>query len=213
VGGQEHPRAAGAQFVDHLLEDRLGRRIDAGERLVQQVDQPRPDQRPRQDRPLLLPAGELADLGAGVMEHADLPQRPVGPLAQRAADWPPAADAAVGAHQHEVAHGGRQGPVNTVALGHVDDPVARVGAERLAVDDPPLVDRDQPGDRLQQRALAGAVRPHQREHLAGVQRERHVVERQPVAVGHGNMLDLDQWRVGHRNASTILVVFVRIMPM
>ncbi len=59
-------------------------------------------QRPRQKRPLLLPAGELADLPAGQIRQADLRQALAGPLPLLASRPAKPAQPAVGAHQHHV---------------------------------------------------------------------------------------------------------------
>ncbi len=61
---------------------------------------------------------------------------------------------------------------------------ARVEARDLdAALEPAAVEvRDEPGERTQDRRLAGAGRPEQQQHLARLDRQRHVVEREP-AVG------------------------------
>jgi hypothetical protein len=64
---------------------------------------------------------------------------------------------------------------------------------RLAVErELALVDRVDAGQDLHQRRLAGAVLPHQREHLPGLQVEVHVLERLDAREGLADALDVEQ---------------------
>src|SRR5207244_3571401 len=56
---------------------------------------------------------------------------------------------------------------------------------------------DQTGDRPQDRALATATRPEQRDHLAAVDTERDVIDRSFGAIGHAEPVDIEQG-YGHR---------------
>ena len=56
-------------------ERRLGRRVGARERLVEQQQVGLLHERAREQHPLALAAGELADLTAGVLLHPDRGQR------------------------------------------------------------------------------------------------------------------------------------------
>ena len=58
----------------------------------------------------------------------------------------------------------------------------QVGAVHL---DPPRVRVVEPGEQLDERRLAGAVLAHDRDHRAGRQVQRHVVEHRPVGAGIG----------------------------
>ena len=53
---------------------------------------------------------------------------------------------------------------------------------------------DQPGDGVERRRLAGAVRPHQRDDLLRAHLEGHVVDRADRAVADGEGVDLEMWR-------------------
>ena len=66
---------------------------------------------------------------------------------------------------------------------------AQVGVERPAVERDPAGRRDEAGDRAQQRRLAGAVRPAQRQHRAVVERQRESVEHAAAAAGAGEVGD------------------------
>ena len=71
VVDDDHRLAPRAQLAQQVDDRALGGRIDAGERLVHEVELGVLRQRPRQEHALLLPAGELADLPVGVVGHAD----------------------------------------------------------------------------------------------------------------------------------------------
>ena len=64
-----------AQFPQDLDDRLLGDRVHALERLVHQVHRRVLHQCPGEEHPLLLPAGELADLPAGEVGHADPAER------------------------------------------------------------------------------------------------------------------------------------------
>ena len=55
-------------------------------------------------------------------------------------------------------------------------------------------------DDSEQRRLAAAVRPEQREHLSGAHRQAHVVERDAIAVRVADVLDLERRRSGAERA-------------
>src|SRR5690606_36918241 len=59
----------------------------------------------------------------------------------------------------------------------------------------------EPAQRPQHRGLAGAVRPHQRRHLAGTHRRQvHRLEDAAAAVGHAEGIDVERY---HHNASRL----------
>jgi hypothetical protein len=94
---------------------------------------------------------------------------------------------AVGAHLEVLQHAERG--EDLAALGHVGDaaPGAHVGRPaadvRPAVLDPAGGGRHGARDRLEQRRLAGAVRPHEGDELALADVERDVGQRAETAVG------------------------------
>ena len=78
-------------------------------------------------------------------------------------------------------------PVDELGLGDVRD-APRLAARRRAEDLDPAGPRlEQPRHELEQRALAGAVGADDREQAAGLDRDRHVLERDPLAVARGDV--------------------------
>src|SRR3546814_8744389 len=78
----------------------LGGGVDAGERLVHEVQVGFLGQRPGQEHPLLLSAGELADLPAGEVRHADLVETGQRRRAVPPGDRPQPAQHAVRSEEH-----------------------------------------------------------------------------------------------------------------
>ena len=88
----------------------------------------------------------------------------------------------VATHHHDVVDRHREAPVDELRLRHVGDATGLL-AGRVAEDLDAAVPRpQQPGHELEQRALAGAVRPDDRQQRARLDGEVHVLERDPVAV-------------------------------
>ncbi|MFT3853161.1 MAG: hypothetical protein QM733_10545 [Ilumatobacteraceae bacterium] len=113
-----------------------------------------------------LPAGQHAEAVVGPVGEADLAERVHRHLAVGGARPAHPADLAVAAHQHDLQDADRELPVEDVGLRHVGDLAAgalRRGAEHL---DGAGDDRHEAEDRLDQRGLAGPVRPDQRERAA-----------------------------------------------
>src|SRR3546814_18926733 len=79
-------------------------------------------QRPGQEHPLLLSAGELADLPAGEVRHADLVETGQRRRAVPPGDRPQPAQHAVAAHGDDLLDGNREIPVDAAAIRDVADP-------------------------------------------------------------------------------------------
>jgi len=62
--------------------------------------------------------------------------------------------------------------------------------------DAPAVELQDAGDDLEEGALAGAVGPHHGDALAGIDRERHVVQRADAVIAHHEALSRDARRSG-----------------
>jgi hypothetical protein len=76
------------------------------------------------------------------------------------------------------------------------------------------VGRFDPGDELEQRRLAGAIRPDDPDNRAGRYAKRQLVDQQPVAVALGHALELDHLvaeALGHRNE--YLLRFVALLVL
>ena len=75
----------------------------------------------------------------------------------------------------------------------------------LAVDlDRSLVRLKDAGEDLQQRRLAGAVLPEQGMHFAGLDRQRHALERANDAEPLGDARKMQARMIGHRSSSGFL---------
>src|SRR3546814_10356396 len=105
----------------NLQEGALGRGVDAGERLVHEIEPRLLGQRPCQEDPLLLTAGELPDLSSGKVGESDLVEAGHRRLAVPPPDRPAPADGAVAAHQHHVSGRHREVPIDTAAMRHIAD--------------------------------------------------------------------------------------------
>ncbi len=165
----------------------LGGRIDPGHRLVEQIEVRPGGHRLGQEDPTPLSAGQGPDLAAVLTGHVDrregLAHR-VSVLPRRRATDPDQRDPA---HHHDIADGDREAPIDELGLGHVGDPPC--GAAGWC---PEHLDRssdglDEAGDRLEQRALAGAVRADHGEQRTGLDLDVDVVQRDARPVGDGHV--------------------------
>ena len=132
MGSDQRGDALSAQVVEDFQDRLLAGHVEAGQRLVQHQQLGLLGQGTRQEDPLLLTAGQFADLAFGEVGHADLRQRRLdhGPIAPaRPAQQPDLADAP---HHHHIADRDREAPVDAVALGHIAD--ADVPVRTAAVD-------------------------------------------------------------------------------
>ena len=191
-----HPLDVGDQMrgehdADPVLGDGLhqalqefppGERVQAGDRLVEQQQLGPLGDREGQGEPGPLPAGQ----GAGPLPRvqAELPDPALGQLAVPARVEP-------AAHAQMAGHGKPR--VGRGVLGdEADCAQLRRGAGAFAQNrDRARGRREQPGCQLQERGLAGAVRPDQPDHPAGRDREGAVGQRPapPVALAQTACLD------------------------
>ena len=198
VGGRDDRLAPLRLGLEEVHQELLGRRVDPGDRLVEQEQVRLRGERAGEEHPPPLAAGQAADLRPQVALHADLRQgvddRP--PIvATRPADRPEAREAA---HHHDVLDGDRERPVDHARPAGRRPPAGprgRPGAPRIS--SRPDHGCEQPGHQLEERALAGPVGPDDREQAAGLDRDRHVLERDPLAVARGDVAQPDvRVRVG-----------------
>ena len=163
----------GQHFGEPALQLGAGDRVERAERLVEQQKRAVEQHGAQKGGALAHPAGEFAraPLGeAGQAEGLKLRQRP-----------PPRFGARDALHlqpQRDIVEHGAPGE-EQVFLGHVAEPgEALLGAERLAVDqDFAAVGRVEPGDQVEQGALAAAGGPDERDEFAVGDIERDIVER------------------------------------
>jgi hypothetical protein len=80
------------------------------------------------------------------------------------------------------------------------------GQLAVLIQDPPARRRIQEPDQVEDRRLSGAVRPDDREHLATLHLERHIVDRDDAAELDAEVLDLEK---AHRSRSDFMYDFCR----
>jgi hypothetical protein len=173
------PERLGFEEVHQLL---LRRRVDAGDRLVEQVDLGVRGQGPGEEHAPSLATGQPPDLDVALVGHADLLEglRDRRPVSRAGAAKRP--ERRIAAHHDDVRDGHRERPVDHFGLRHVGDPVGLL-PRRIAEDlDPALPWRQQPGHQLEHGALARAVGPHDREQRSGLDRQVDLLERGPMVV-------------------------------
>ncbi len=163
--------------VDQLVDVAGGDRIQAGGRLVEEQHLRVAEQRPRQRDPLAQALGQRAARIAGPVGQVDGPQGAVDALA-RVGDL-----VEVGEALEVLGHA--QAEVEARRLRHDRDPPADLDSvlrrERDSGDSGrPRRRCDQRAERPDGRRLAGAVRPQEPEHLAVVDLEGDVLERDPI---------------------------------
>ena len=168
----------GLQDVHQVL---LGRGVDAGDRLVEEIQLRFRGQGPGEEDPPSLAARQRPDLAVDLGVHPDGLEAPRprdgrgGPVADRP-------DPGVAAHHHDLADGHRELPVDDLGLGHVGHLVSMDAGSRSEDLDRPGPGCQESRDRLEQGALARAVRPDDGQQRAGRDGQVDGLEGQPVAV-------------------------------
>ena len=195
------------RLAQQRQEALVGAGVEAGRRLVQQ---PQPRARRHDPRE----AQELA-LGKGQIDGARMRACPSSPVAASVAStrWRgarPCADAPPGCHSHEprsvtvATFSSTVMCVNSLRSWNVRPMPSRAifqcGRPRMDLPSQSTSPRSGarlPGDQVEQRGLAGAVRADQRGDDAGAQRQRHVVDGLQAAEGLGG--------AGHLQAGSVLL--------
>src|SRR5439155_16448151 len=186
-------------FADaaHECGDRgLVRQVEAVERLVEQQQLRPPDQRLGDQQALLLAAGEFPDRPAGIgggadeLDHLRDAGR-VSPATRATREWDPPAGP-VQSELDEVDAADPRPAVKAVPLGQVADPA--LGDAGL-----PPQDRRRSGgqrqeteDRLDQRRLAGPVRPQHGDEGRLSDRQRDVAPDRTATEAHGRAVERDR---------------------
>ena len=185
--------------LEEVHQELLRRRVDAGHRLVEQEQVGLRRQRAGEEHAPPLAARQAPDLRPQVALHADLGERVVDGAAVVAARPPDRPEAREAAHHHDVLDGDRERPVDVLGLRDVGDAPRLAPGGRPEDLDPARPRGEQPGHQLEQRALAGAVGADDREQAAGLDGDRDVLERGPLAVARGHVAQPDVGvRVGVR---------------
>jgi hypothetical protein len=202
--GHAHAAQDGGELELHLGAQLA---VEGAHGLVEQQQLRRARKAPGQRHALLLATGQLVRAAVAVVGHADEAEQLGHP--GRAPRPVPASLAE--AEAHVLRH--RQVREQRVGLEHqVDRPaVRRLGGDVAAVDaDAPAVGLLEAGQDPQQRRLAAARRPQQREDLAAGQTERHAAQRHHRPEGPGDAVDGDEG--GRRRHRPVLTaVQVRVM--
>jgi hypothetical protein len=118
--------ACGIQVPQHPNDCALGCSVHASEGLVENEKVSTLRQGAGQKHPLLLTAGELADLPLGESRHADLLQAAQRQGSLASAGKPEKANLPVETHHHHVEHGSRKVPVHPRSLRDIGDAVSGV---------------------------------------------------------------------------------------
>ncbi len=109
------------QPLQQRVELMLRRQVEPGRRLVEQQETSLRTERTRQERALLLAAGELADAASGVTRQPDELDRFVDDAPVRTGREPKEPEAARPAHHDHVAHRHRKARIELRTLRHVAD--------------------------------------------------------------------------------------------
>ncbi len=174
-------------------------RVEIRQRLVEQDHRRVVDQRARERHALLLAAGELVRIALAEMAERELRR---APARTRAAVSAPVHLAQLEPVGHVVEHGLVR--PQRIRLEHEPE-IAALGRHvdlRRAVEDHLVADPDrargghlEPRHRAQQRGLAAARRPEERDHLAAIQCHRHALEDRVVrhSAGGGRRRRVRPW--------------------
>src|SRR5256714_11261410 len=200
---REEEDGAGAPVApagDEVRDRPLIAEVEVRERLVAQQDPRIPHERLGDAKPLLLAARQPADRSVGVGLRFDLRERAIDARVRRAigpGDTPPMP---VDPEADEVATAEGKLGIKARVLRHVSDPrVAAAGRAALHLD-APGGRADKPEDRSEERRLARAVRPEDRDKGARSDVERQVAPDRAGAVAQRDSFESDGGPVLHRGA-------------
>ena len=179
------------QLTEQLEDDLLGGGIHAGHRLIHEVDFGLLGESPGQKHPLLLPAGELADLPPLELREAHFLQALPGPFPLAMPRPPKPAQPAVRPHQHHVQHADRKIPIHALTLRHIADLLPLRG-DRLPQDPHGAAGHGQQTQHgFDQRALPRSIGPHDRRQLRLLHDEVHIPQHRLALVGDGDVVDVE----------------------
>ncbi len=191
VGGHHDRQATGVEVVQQVEHFVAGLDVDAGGGFVHQQELGAGEQGPGDEHPLLLAPGQLADVAITELGDTQALQHlghlelllPAGPGEQ--------APGGTG-HEHALAHGDREVPVDGLHLGHVGGGQPRPAPDRAGEEGNPSHDGPE------QRRLSRARRSHHPAELTGDDGEVDVDEDSLGPVGARHPLEGDQHLVGDR---------------
>ncbi len=193
VRGEDDRHAVPVQIGEQVEQLVTRRDVDAAGRFVEHEQVGFLRQRTGEEDPLLLPAGEFADVP--VVEpvepdRVDDPADPVG-VGPRQSPEPPVADR----QRHHVEHGDGERPVDRLDLGDVADPQPAPTPDRAV----PRVDDAEQG--LERRGLAAAGGPDDPDEIALVHGEFDVVDHGVDAVPAADVFEHEERGHGRHRRS------------
>jgi hypothetical protein len=190
VRGGDHRTATRRLSVKDVHDLLLRRGVNAGNRLVKQIDLRISSDRARQEDPAALTTRKLADLSLCKIGHINTRERirnrsVIG--SPRSTERPERWRAT---HHHHLTNRNREGPINLFGLRHIRNTL-RMNADRcpkhLNAATPRLL---QPGNAFQQSRLPPTVRPEDSGKRPWRKGERDAANRRTIAVPGG---DADQF--------------------
>src|SRR6476620_8844248 len=213
IMGRGDDRLAGSRLgLEDVHQVFLRRGVDAGHRLVEQVQVGVSRERPgEEDAPPLAPR-QRADLAIARVDHPDRGQCIVDRRAVLAMRASADADGGVAAPHHDPGDGHGDRPVHELRLWDVRD-APSFPAGRCPEDLHPAVARlQQARHDLEQRALARPVRSDDGQQGPSPDRNRHVLECEAVVVSGVDVDESDGDLVRYRSASTMCCMSQRMTP-
>ena len=194
----QHAVVGGGAQILHDVD--LVARIERGGRLVGQDHRRFHRQHAGQRDAAALAAGQFGDAALAEFHHIDRlhrPQHRLGILRRQPRRIGRAMR--IAAERHDIAR--RQRPVHDVALRQIGKALRalaqRQRRQRVAADMDLAFGRQQSRQRPQQRGLAGAVRPDQRDQMARRQRQRDIVQHDAAGQRHAEALRGEKRRFAH----------------
>jgi hypothetical protein len=241
VGRRDDGSASTGLAFEDVHQVLLRARVDAGHGLVEEVEVGLRGERAGEEDTAPLAARQPPDLRIDVAGHPDLRERvPNGPVVVGPGAGKQS-EAGVPAHHGHVAHSDGEIPVDQLGLRDVRDTTRLLTGRVPEHLDPSAPRLEEPGDDLEQRALSGAVRAHDGEERAGLDREVDLLERRAVAIAgrdigepdvgvrpsmpgvearlHGRQAPVTRRHGavgrpgGHRSAASMRSTFASIIPM
>ena len=182
------------EFLEQVEDDRFRAGIDAGHRLVHEVNVGLLSEGAGDEDALLLSAGELPDLAGRELGHADVFESATGDVSLLAAGATEPAEAAVGSHEDGFHDVDREVPIDGGTLRDVGDATTSF-FNWLSLDlDVAGECRDEAEDGFDESAFAGAVGADDGGELWLVDFEVDVPQDWLLLVGHGQVVDIKEER-------------------
>ncbi len=211
VGRGDDRLAAGRLGLEEVHQQLLGGGVDAGHRLVQQEQVRLGGERPGEEHAPSLAAGRGArSASAGGRPSAPAPGRPWTARRSSAPGAAHASEAREAAHHHDVLDRDREGPVHELRLRARRRRAAPRGRRgRRGPGSGPTTDATRPAISLSSVLLPAPLGPTTARRLPGLHRDRHVLQRDPLAVAGGDVAQPDvrvRERVGRVQRAVIVVV-------